>query len=41
MEPTSATVGAALDRIRALIQPGDIVVAVLTGHGLKHSPDVA
>ena len=41
VEPTSATVGAALDRIRALIQPGDIVVAVLTGHGLKHSPDVA
>ena len=40
VEPTSATVGAALDRIRDRVQPGEIVVAVLTGHGLKNPPAV-
>lgn len=38
VEPTSATVTIALDRIRDLIQPGETVVAVLTGHGLKKPP---
>ena len=38
VEPTSATVAAALDRVRGLIQPGETVVAVLTGHGLKNPP---
>jgi threonine synthase len=40
VEPTSATVTIALDRIRDLIQPGETVVAVLTGHGLKHPPSI-
>jgi threonine synthase len=40
VEPTSATVTIALDRIRELIQPGETVVAVLTGHGLKNPPSV-
>jgi threonine synthase len=30
----------ALDRIRSLIQPGETVVAVLTGHGLKNPPSI-
>jgi threonine synthase len=30
----------ALDKIRPLIQPGETVVSVLTGHGLKHPPSV-
>lgn len=38
VEPTSATVAVALDQIRGRIQPDDVVVAVLTGHGLKHPP---
>ncbi len=40
VEPTSATVAAALDQIRNLIRPGDVVVAALTGHGLKHPPEL-
>lgn len=40
VEPTSATVTIALDRIRDLIQPGETVVAVLTGHGLKKPPSI-
>jgi threonine synthase len=38
VEPTSATVTIALDRVRDLIQPGETVVCVLTGHGLKQPP---
>ena len=38
VEPTSATVGAALDELRDVITPGETVVCILTGHGLKHSP---
>lgn len=41
VEPTSATVAAALDQVRDLIQPGETVVVVLTGHGLKNPPHVA
>ncbi|MCC6167463.1 MAG: threonine synthase [Caldilineaceae bacterium] len=37
VEPTSAVVAAALDKIRPLIRPQETIVAVLTGHGLKHS----
>lgn len=40
VEPTSAVVAAALDKIRHLIKPTDIVVAVLTGHGLKNPPQI-
>ncbi|MCC6453778.1 MAG: threonine synthase [Caldilineaceae bacterium] len=40
VEPTSATVAAALDKIRPLIQPGETVVSVLTGHGLKNPPSI-
>jgi threonine synthase len=40
VEPTSATVSIALDKIQPLIQPGEKVVAALTGHGLKHPPHV-
>lgn len=40
VEPTSATVTIALDKIKHLIQPGEIVVCVLTGHGLKHPPSI-
>ena len=37
VEPTSATVGAALSRLLAdgMIHPGEITIAVITGHGLK------
>jgi threonine synthase len=37
VEPTSATVGAALSRLLAdgAIKPGETTVAVITGHGLK------
>ena len=37
VEPTSATVGAALSRLLAngTIQPSETTVAVITGHGLK------
>ena len=38
VEPTSATVAVALDKMRDMIVDGDIVVAVLTGHGLKNPP---
>jgi threonine synthase len=40
VEPTSATVTVALDKIKPLIQPGERVVCVLTGHGLKQPPIV-
>lgn len=40
VEPTSATVAVALDKVRDLIQPDETVVAVLTGHGLKNPPQV-
>lgn len=38
VEPTSATVSVALDKLRGTIQPHETVVCALTGHGLKHSP---
>lgn len=38
VEPTSATVAAALDKIRPAIGSGERVVAILTGHGLKNPP---
>jgi threonine synthase len=38
VEPTSAVVAIALDRIHDLIKPEETVVAVLTGHGLKNPP---
>ena len=40
VEPTSATVAAALLKVGALIAARDEVVAVLTGHGLKRPPKV-
>jgi threonine synthase len=40
VEPTSATVTIALDKIRPLIRPGETVVSVLTGHGLKNPPNI-
>jgi threonine synthase len=39
VEPTSATVAAALHKLKAQIRPGETVVAMLTGHGLKRPPD--
>ena len=38
VEPTSATVAAALTKLDKSIAPGDEVVAVLTGLGLKRLP---
>jgi threonine synthase len=43
VEPTSATVGAALDRLFAdgTIAPGETTIAVVTGHGLKAAERIA
>ena len=43
VEPTSATVGAALSRLLAdsTIRPGETTVAVITGHGLKAADKIA
>lgn len=41
VEPTSATVAAALAKVRTLFEDGEIVVAYLSGHGLKNPPSVA
>lgn len=39
VEPTSATIAAALrKRPKELIKPDEVVVGILTGHGLKRSP---
>ncbi len=38
VEPTSATVAAALAKLGEQILPGEVVVAILTGHGLKRPP---
>lgn len=38
VEPTSAVVATALDRLADQIKPDETVVAVLTGHGLKNPP---
>ncbi|MCB0068799.1 MAG: pyridoxal-phosphate dependent enzyme, partial [Caldilineaceae bacterium] len=39
VEPTSATIAAALKRVPAeTVKPGDVIVGVLTGHGLKNPP---
>jgi threonine synthase len=38
VEPTSASVAAALHHLFEEIDEGDEVVAILTGHGLKHAP---
>lgn len=40
VEPTSATVAAALDHLSPQFSDGDRIVSVLTGHGLKNPPDV-
>lgn len=40
VEPTSATVAAALSQLQPRIEPGQTVVAVLTGLGLKKPPSV-
>lgn len=40
VEPTSATVAAALPKLKPHIRPGEIVVANLTGLGLKKLPDL-
>ncbi|MEZ4557253.1 MAG: pyridoxal-phosphate dependent enzyme [Caldilineaceae bacterium] len=39
VEPTSATVAAALEQLQSLIAPGETVVGILTGHGLKNPPN--
>jgi threonine synthase len=39
VEPTSATVAAALALLpKGTFKPREVVVGVLTGHGLKHPP---
>lgn len=38
VEPTSATVAAALEQCRSLFGEKETVVAILTGHGLKNPP---
>lgn len=40
VEPTSAVVAAALPQLRPSLAPGEKVVAILTGHGLKKPPEV-
>lgn len=40
VEPTSATVAAALPKLRSHVRPGEIIVANLTGLGLKKTPDL-
>jgi len=40
VEPTSATVAAALPKLKAHVQAGETVVASLTGLGLKKLPDL-
>lgn len=43
VEPTSATVGAALSRLLGdgTIRPGDTTIAVITGHGLKAADKIS
>jgi len=38
VEPTSATVVAAIEQSRAMFDPNTTLVAILTGHGLKNPP---
>lgn len=38
VEPTSATVAVAVDRMRSRFGEDDVVVALITGHGLKNPP---
>ena len=38
VEPTSATVAVTLDKLGHLFKEDELIVAVLTGHGLKHPP---
>ncbi len=40
VEPTSATVAAAIPKLQPLLAEGDEVVALLTGHGLKKLPQL-
>jgi threonine synthase len=40
VEPTSASVAAALHKLSDTLEPGAEVVALLTGHGLKRPPRV-
>ena len=41
VEPTSATIAALHKRDGELIKPRDMVVGILTGHGLKRPPMLA
>lgn len=41
VEPTSASVAAALGKLGQTVKPRETVVAVLTGHGLKRPPRIA
>ena len=38
VEPTSATAAAALVKLRPHVKPGETIVVILTGHGLKRPP---
>ena len=40
VEPTSATVAIAVDRLQSQFGPDDVIVTALTGHGLKKPPRV-
>lgn len=40
VEPTSATVAAAIKKQKKMFAPDDQVVAILTGHGLKNPPKI-
>lgn len=40
VEPTSATVAAAVEQIQSTFGPNDTVVALITGHGLKNPPQI-
>jgi threonine synthase len=40
VEPTSATVAAAIEQLRHLFEAKDVVVALITGHGLKNPPRI-
>lgn len=41
VEPTSATVAAALEKVRAMVGANETIVAILTGHGLKNPPKLS
>jgi threonine synthase len=39
VELTSASVAVAIDQLRSAFTPGDIIAAIMIGHGLKNPPD--